>query len=188
MINNILYKRVSKQFLKAQPFSRSMLGLQNYNCLNNHSDSNYGMYETYLHARTYVAAAKNTGKKKTGDGGAKIDEKAQKKLNAGAKAALKMFASFGDASAGLPSLTPEETEELSELAKQYNATTTKRSNAEMEDLQLKIDLLHEALDALPLEEQEFARTPDTSPVPLHRPMIVDNPPVKDYDAKKLRDN
>ena len=58
----------------------------------------------------------------------------------------------------------------------------------MQDIQLKMDLLHEALDALPIEEQEFARTPDTSPVPLHRPMIVDNPPVKDYDVKKNRDD
>ena len=154
--------------------------------INNNNNKIINSYE-FINVRTYAATAKNTGKKKAADGSRKIDEKAQKKMNADAKAALKMFIGFGDGSAGLPSLTPEEKEELSELAKKYNVETSKRHHAEMKDIQLKIDLLHEALDALPMEEQEFARTHDNSPVPMHRPMIVDNPPVKDYDVKKSRD-
>ena len=68
------------------------------------------MGDVYMHE--LCSSSKKHRKEEDRDGGKKIDEKAQKKLNASAKAALKMFASFGDGSAGLPSLTPEETEEL----------------------------------------------------------------------------
>ena len=83
----------------------------------------------------------------------------------------------------MSSLTPEEQEELRTLAKRYNAETSKQHHKEMQDMQLKIDLLHEALDALPAE-QEFARKPDTSPVPMHRPMIVENPQLKITRARR----
>ena len=130
--------------------------------------------------RPFASAAAKT-KKGAGD---KMDQKKNKQLDVETKKILKMYNSFGDGSAGVSPLTPEEQEELRTLAKRYNVETSKQHHREMQDMQLKIDLLHEALDALPAEEQEFARKPDTSPVPMHRPMIVDNPPVKDYEGPK----
>ena len=122
--------------------------------------------------RLFASAAAKTKK------GAAMTPKKNKQLDVETKKILKMYNSFGDGSAGVSPLTPEEQEELRTLAKRYNVETSKQHHKEMQDMQLKIDLLHEALDALPAEEQEFARKPDTSPVPMHRPMIVDNPPLR----------
>lgn len=78
----------------------------------------------------------------------------------------------------------EEQERFKEIGKTYNIMFQKQRCAEEGDLQRKIKLKLEAIDALPQELQEEARTIDTTPFPTNRRLTTWTPPMPGFVAAK----
>lgn len=78
-------------------------------------------------------------------------------------------------------LPVEEQERFKEIGKIYNIMFQKQRSAEEADLQRKIKLKQEAIDALPQELQEEARTVDTTLFPTNRRLTTWTPPMPGFE-------
>ena len=127
-----------------------------------------------LFRRSFAAAA---SKKNKGKGSGKdVDAAAMgKQHDASMKLCLKILNTYPDENNG-NGLTPEEQEEYHEAMKEYNKRFRERYLKQEAARAIRLQLMHEAIEALPEEEKAFARTPDTSLPPLSRKVLVDTPP------------
>ena len=66
--------------------------------------------------------------------------------------------------------TPQQLLVESTVAKNYSRLKMQQNKSLHSDLNRRLRLMHAAIDALPLELQAEARTPDMSDFPVHRPI------------------
>ncbi|KDO35663.1 hypothetical protein SPRG_18825 [Saprolegnia parasitica CBS 223.65] len=86
-----------------------------------------------------------------------------------------------------PEWTEAEKQEHFEIGRKYNSMTSIRHNALMKDLQLKINLKWEAINALPTPElRAEALVEDFSLVPMTRGFPTWTPPIPGF--KRFRDD
>ncbi|CEG40958.1 uncharacterized protein PHALS_11131 [Plasmopara halstedii] len=76
--------------------------------------------------------------------------------------------------------TEEEKQRHQEIGRRYNIMTTIEHNHFMRDVQTKIDLKWEAINALPAELQAEALEIDDSPVPEERGFATWTPPIQGF--------
>ncbi|ETI47848.1 hypothetical protein L917_07634 [Phytophthora nicotianae] len=76
--------------------------------------------------------------------------------------------------------TEEEKQRHQEIGRRYNIMSSIEHNHLMRDLQTKIDLKWEAINALPAELQDEALENDVSPVPEERGMATWTPPIPGF--------
>ncbi|KAF1792000.1 hypothetical protein GQ600_18883 [Phytophthora cactorum] len=85
--------------------------------------------------------------------------------------------------------TEEEKQSHQEIGRRYNTMSTIEHNHFMRDVQTKIDLKWDAINALPAELQAEALEIDVSPVPEERGMATWTPPSRasgDTRTKEMR--
>ncbi|OQR89238.1 hypothetical protein THRCLA_22722 [Thraustotheca clavata] len=86
-----------------------------------------------------------------------------------------------------PEWTEEEKQQHFEIGRKYNSMTSLRHNALMKDLQTKIDLKWEAINALPTPElRAEALVEDLSLVPMSRGFPTWTPPIPGF--KRFRED
>ncbi|KAG3117305.1 hypothetical protein PI124_g3411 [Phytophthora idaei] len=76
--------------------------------------------------------------------------------------------------------TEEEKQSHQEIGRRYNTMSTIEHNHFMRDVQTKIDLKWDAINALPAELQAEALEIDVSPVPEERGMATWTPPIPGF--------
>uniref|UniRef100_A0AAV1V7H1 Uncharacterized protein n=1 Tax=Peronospora matthiolae TaxID=2874970 RepID=A0AAV1V7H1_9STRA len=75
--------------------------------------------------------------------------------------------------------TEKEKQRHQEIGRRYNVMSTIEHNHFMRDVQTKIDLKWEAINALPAELQAEAMEIDDAPIPEERTMATWTPPILD---------
>ncbi|TMW56594.1 hypothetical protein Poli38472_006604 [Pythium oligandrum] len=76
--------------------------------------------------------------------------------------------------------TEEEQQRFQEIGRRFNAMTSVRHNHFMRDLQTKIDLKWEAINALPVELQAEALEEDDAAIPEERGFPTWTPPIEGF--------
>jgi hypothetical protein len=133
-------------------------------------------------------AVRQLATKKSFTGGTKssggVDDAAKgKRQDATMKKFMKVLTS-APGSHGLDGLTESEDAEFRAAAIEFNAKAKARHMRTQQRKQFRLHLMKEAINELPEEEQEAARTPDRSLQPLHRRVLVDTPPIPGYTRVK----
>ena len=76
--------------------------------------------------------------------------------------------------------TEEEKQRHQEIGRRYNVMSMIEHNHFMRDVQTKIDLKWEAINALPAELQAEAMEIDDAPIPEERTMATWTPPIPGF--------